>query len=281
MNDGSGTLQAAARNGEKLRSVGGGPRRKNKWNDVWIGAGLPVLLLLVWQLAGDAGKVSSAFLPTPLHIGETLAQLAATGELFRHLGVSIGRAALGFALGGGLGLIVGTLVGLSRKAERLMDPSMQALRQVPHLAVAPLIILWFGFGELSKVLIIAQGAYFPMYVQTFLGIRSVDNKLVEVARVLQFGRWKWITRLIIPAALPNVLLGLRLSLAVSWLGLVVAELIGSQSGVGFLINFAKQNSLTETIFVGIVIFAVVGKLVDSLVRLLEKYWLGWRDSYQG
>ncbi|RKN76047.1 ABC transporter permease [Paenibacillus ginsengarvi] len=255
--------------------------RKEKWADLAIGSILPVLVLLGWQLAGDYGLISTFFLPTPRAIAESFGRLAASGELAEHLGVSLGRAAAGFALGGGLGLLCGIVTGTMRRAEHLLDPSFQLLRMIPHLAVAPLFILWFGFGELSKVLIIAKGAFFPLYVHTFLGIRSVDKKLVEVTEVLRFSRSRQIWRLIVPSALPNILLGLRLSLAVSWLGLVVAELIGSQSGIGFLINFARQSSATDIIFVGVILFAVVGKLVDSFVRQLERRLLGWRDSFDG
>jgi sulfonate transport system permease protein len=245
------------------------------------GAAIPVLLLVLWQLVGDLKLVSTVFLPTPYMIAAELGGLMQTGELASHLGISVGRAAAGFAIGGSLGLLLGIAAGLSRSTEQLIDPSVQMLRMVPHLAIAPLIILWFGFGETSKIAIIANGAFFPLYVNTVLGIRSVDNKLFEVASVLSFSRFKQIVRLILPAALPNILLGLRISLAVSWLGLVVAELIGSQSGIGFLINIGKQNGVTELIFVGIIIFAVVGKLIDSVVRLFERRWLQWRDTYEG
>jgi len=162
-----------------------------------------------------------------------------------------------------------------------MDPSIQMLRTVPHLALAPLFILWFGFGEISKILLIAYGAFFPIYVNTYLGIRGVDSKLFDVARVLQFSKWKQITKLILPAALPNILLGVRLSLGIAWLGLVVAELMGASEGVGYMIMDARQFSQTDVVFVGIIIFAVVGKLTDSFVRVLEKRLLKWRDSYAG
>ncbi|MEI7027090.1 ABC transporter permease [Paenibacillus sp. y28] len=264
-----------------------GPSRKfgftwrDKLNDFVIGAMLPVVVLALWQAGADFGLISAQFLPSPLVIAKAFEELLLSGELLGHLGISLGRAALGFGIGGGLGLLFGVLVGFSRKAEDMLDPTMQMLRMIPHLAIAPLIILWFGFGEWSKVLIIAKGAFFPLYVNTFMGIRSVDNKLFDVARVLEFSRSKQIRQLVVPAALPSILLGLRLSLALSWVGLVVAELIGSQAGVGFLINFAKQTSATEVIFVGVVIFAIVGKLVDSLVRWLEHRLLRWRDSYEG
>ncbi|MNV47605.1 putative aliphatic sulfonates transport permease protein SsuC [compost metagenome] len=204
-----------------------------------------------------------------------------SGGLAHHLGVSLGRAFLGFLIGGAAGLLLGVLNGLFRSAEYLLDPGIQVLRLVPHLAIAPLIILWFGFGEVSKVAIILSGSFFPLYINTFLGIRHSDPKLQEVGRVLGFTPFQRLRRLILPSALPNILLGVRLSLGVAWIGLVVAELIGSQSGVGFLINEAKQNSNTPVIFVGILIFAVIGKLIDSLVRLLERKFLSWRDSYSG
>ena len=256
-------------------------RRPTWLSDFAVGAALPLLVLMVWEAAGALGYLSSDFLPTPLVIAEALRDLAVSGQLAHHLGISVWRAALGFVIGGGLGLLFGLWAGFSRRTEYVVDPSIQMLRLVPHLAIAPLIILWFGFGEVSKVLIIAKGAFFPLYIHTLMGIRGVDNKLFEVTRVLGFSRSKQIVRLVIPAAMPGILLGLRLSLALSWLGLVVAELLGSQAGIGFLINVAKQNSVTETIFVGVIIFAVVGKLVDSLVRLLERRLLRWRDGYLG
>lgn len=256
-------------------------RRRASIRIIALGSAFPVLVLAIWQLAGNLGWIDTLFLPTPAAILESLWGLIASGDMTTHLGISLGRAAAGFALGGSLGLIFGILTGFSRKSEIFLDPTVQILRMIPHLAIAPLIILWFGFGETSKVLIIAKGAFFPLYINTFLGIRRVDNKLVEVSGVLQYSRFQQITKLIIPSALPGILMGLRLSLAVSWLGLVVAELIGSQSGVGFLINLAKQSSLTEQIFVGVLVFAVVGMLVDLFVRSLERRLLKWRDTYKG
>lgn len=207
--------------------------------------------------------------------------MTASGELAKHLGISAWRALLGFLIGGGLGLAAGLWVGFSYKTERLLDPSLQMLRTLPHLAIAPLFILWFGFGETSKILLIAKGSFFPLYVNTFLGIRSVDNKLFDVGRVLQFSKWQMMSKLIIPASLPNIFLGIRLSVGIAWLGLVVAEMMGSSSGVGYLINDARSFSLTTVVFVGIIVFAVVGKLSDSLVKLLESRLLRWQDSYRG
>lgn len=248
----------------------------------WIkGFVIPVFVLALWQYTGSIGLISPTVLPTPIDILLSFYELTKSGELVVNMKVSIGRAFSGFLLGGGLGLLFGILIGFSKKIESFLDPSLQMLRTVPHLAVTPLFILWFGFDELSKVLLIALGAFFPIYINTFLGIRSVDAKLFDVASVLEFNWHRKITRLILPAALPNILLGVRLSLGIAWLGLVVAELMGSSAGVGYMIMDARQFSQTEKVFVGIIIFAVVGKLTDSFVRLLEQKFLKWRSSFQG
>ncbi|COE91680.1 ABC transporter permease [Bacillus anthracis] len=242
---------------------------------------IPIIILIIWQLVGVFGLVSKTVLPTPLDIFLAFQELIKTGELFGHVSISVFRAAAGFFIGGSLGIILGTIVGFSTRSEQYLDPSVQMLRTVPHLAVAPLFVLWFGFGETSKVLLIADGAFFPLYVNAFLGIRGVDSKLFDVARVLEFSKRKLITKLILPAALPNLLLGARLSLGVAWVSLVVAELMGSTEGIGYMIMDARQFSNTDIVFVGIIIFAFVGKFSDSLVRLLEVKFLRWRDSFKG
>ncbi|MGZ4160199.1 MAG: ABC transporter permease [Neobacillus sp.] len=242
---------------------------------------LPILILVVWQLVGSLLQVSNTILPTPLDILHSFQELIQSGELFGHLKISVTRALIGFILGAGLGLLFGILTGLSNKTEQFVDPSLQMLRTVPHLALSPLFILWFGLGELSKELLIALGAFFPLYVNALLGIRGVDKKLFDVARILEFSRWNQVTKLIFPAALPNILLGVRLSLGAAWLGLVVSELMGASEGIGYLIMDARQFSRTDVVFVGIIIFALGGKLADSIVRILESRLLKWRDSYQG
>ncbi|TKH13594.1 ABC transporter permease [Bacillus wiedmannii] len=242
---------------------------------------IPIIVLIIWQLAGVFDLVSKTILPTPLDIFLAFQELIKTGELFGHFSISVFRAVAGFFIGGSLGIILGTIVGFSTRSEQYLDPSVQMLRTVPHLAVAPLFVLWFGFGETSKILLIADGAFFPLYVNAFLGIRGVDSKLFDVARVLEFSKRKLITKLILPAALPNLLLGARLSLGVAWVSLVVAELMGSTEGIGYMIMDARQFSNTDIVFVGIIIFAFVGKFSDSLVRLLEVKFLRWRDNFKG
>ncbi|PKG22930.1 ABC transporter permease [Niallia nealsonii] len=249
-----------------------------KYLHAWI---LPFVLVVAWQIVAGLGLVSPKILPAPSVIVMQFVMIVANGELWTHLEISLFRVGVGFLLGGLTGLMVGLLTGLSKLVEKTLDPSLQMLRTVPLLSLIPLFILWFGVGEFSKVLMIALGAFFPMYVNTFLGVRSVDGKLYEVSRILQFSGWKRATRLIIPAALPNILLGVRLALGVAWLVLVVSEMMGTSAGIGYMIQDARAYSETDIVFIGLILFAVMGKLSDSIVRILESKWLRWRDTFKG
>lgn len=244
----------------------------------WI---IPLAVILIWQIAASLHLVSATMLPAPLQIARQFFRLTASGELLENLGISFYRAGLGFLLGSVTGLVLGLSTGLGKLAERTLDPSLQMLRMIPLLSLIPLFILWFGVGEFSKILMISLGAFFPVYVNTFLGIRSVDAKLIEVAGIYQYTRWQLLSKLIIPSALPNILLGVRLSLGAAWLVLVVAEMMGASAGVGYMIQDARAYSQTDIVFVGISIFAIVGKLSDSAIRLLEHRWLRWRDTFKG
>ncbi|MER2120189.1 MAG: ABC transporter permease [Solibacillus sp.] len=246
-----------------------------------LGALLPVGLLIIWEWAGHSGYLNPLLLPAPSAIWNEFIYLLQQQHLLGHLQVSVIRALSGLAIGGSLGLVLGIIIGFSYKCQRAYDPTIQMIRMLPHLAIAPLFILWFGFGETSKLLLIAKGAFFPLYINTFLGIRSADSKLFEVARVLQFTRTQLVIKLIIPSALPHILLGLRLSVGVSWLGLVVAEMMGSTQGIGFLINDARSMSIITTVFVGIIIFALLGKLSDFIVLTVEKRLLKWQSNFEG
>lgn len=255
-------------------------KRESAKSILW-GCLIPAVVLIGWQAASTLGWISAQLFPPPLTILKSFFEVIASGELGMHLQTSVMRAMLGFVIGGGSGLIIGLFVGLFKRSEQMLDPTIQMLRTVPLLAITPLFILWFGFGELSKVLLISMGAFFPMYVNAFLGVRNVDAKLFDVSRVLEFTRLQQVTKVILPGAMPNVLLGVRLSLSTSWLCLVVAELMGADRGVGYLIQDARAYMRTDIVFVGIIVFAAAGKLSDSLVRWLERRLLRWQDSYRG
>lgn len=252
--------------------------RRSRW---LLGIVLPVLVIAIWQLAANAGAINTQLFPAPSQVLSRLIELIANGVLGENFMVSLWRAIVGLIWGAGLGLAVGLLVGFSRFAESSLDPTIQMLRTVPLIAVTPLFILWFGFGEESKIVLIAVGAFFPIYVNAFLGVRGVDRRLFEMSATLGFTTWQRLRLVVLPGAMPNILLGLRLSIGMAWLCLVVAELMGATSGVGYLIQNARSLLDTATVMVGVLVFAVVGKLSDSLVRLLERRLLRWRDAYEG
>ncbi|MGO4110414.1 ABC transporter permease [Paenibacillus sp. YAF4_2] len=248
------------------------------WLHGWV---LPVIILALWEAASALGLVSDSALPAPSRIAEAFWKLCLNGDMAKHLSTSAIRAGGGFLLGGATGLLLGVFTGLGKWAESTLDPSIQMLRTVPLLAVIPLFILWFGVGEFSKILLIALGSFFPLYFHTHLGVRTADRKLYEVTRILQYSKLQLLTKLIIPAALPNILLGIRLSVGASWLLLAVAEMMGASAGVGYMIQDARVYAQTDIVFVGIILFALVGKLSDSAVRLVERRCLRWDNNYKG
>lgn len=274
-------LNAITMKSKKDLSVQRITSRPNRIKLILRGCLLPIIVITIWQFLSSQDYISEQLFSSPWLIAKEYVNLIASGELVHHLRISIIRALLGFLLGGGCGLLVGMLVGMYQRFEEYVNPTVQMLRTVPMVAITPLFIMWFGFGELSKILLISMGAFFPLYVNTFLGVRSMDAKLFDVVRVLEFSRYKQITKLVIPSALPNILLGIRLSLSIAWLCLVVAELLGADAGVGFMIQDARSFMQTDVIFVGITLFALVGILSDLIVRFLEKQLLRWRDSYNG
>jgi sulfonate transport system permease protein len=242
---------------------------------------LPALIIVAWHLASVSGRIQPYLLPPPSAVVTTLWELTLNGVLFKHVQASVTRWVIGFILGGGLGLLLGSWVGLSRVAERTLDTSVQMLRTVPFLAMAPLLIIWLGLDEAPKITLVGLAAFFPLYINTFAGIRNVDRKLIEVGRVYQLSGPEMLRRVIIPAALPAVFTGVRYGLGVAWLALVVAELMGATRGLGFMLVEGREFVRIDIIVGGIILFSLVGKLVDTFVRLLEGRFLRWRDTYAG
>jgi len=236
----------------------------------------PVGALLLWQLASSVGLLPTRLLAGPVTILRTGWSLAADGTLGTALEVSLQRAAIGFAAGALVGVALGALTGLSRWADALLDPLLQALRTLPFLGLVPLLILWFGIGELPKVVLIGLGAAFPLYLNTYAGIRAVDKRLVEAATTLRLSRVELLRHVILPGAAGPVLVGLRQGLGVAWLSLIVAEQVNADAGLGQMIMDARDFLRTDVIVVGLLIYATLGLLTDALVRLLERKALAWR-----
>ena len=241
----------------------------------------PIVLLVVWEALCRSGYVAPQILPAPSKVVATAVKLAAGGSLVHDLGVSLLRACVGFVIGGLLGFTLGVAVGFSRVAEAAIDRSVQMVRAVPFLAALPLTIIWFGVGEGQKIFLVALGVLFPIYVNTVLGIRQVDPKLLELARVQGLSAWATIRRIVLPGALPSILTGVRYALAVAWLALVVAETVGAQAGLGFLAMDAREFLRTDVIVLTIVIYALIGAGSDWVARLLERRLLRWHPNFGG
>jgi sulfonate transport system permease protein len=205
--------------------------------------------------------------------------LVASGELFQHAFISMQRAGLGLLIGGGLGLVLGVANGSIGAAELLLDTPVQMIRNIPHLALIPLVILWFGLGEASKVFLVALGVIFPIYVNTFHGVRSVDPGLIEMGRLYGLGRRRLFREVLLPGALPSVLVGLRYALGLMWLSLIVGETIGSSDGIGYVAMNAREFMQTDVVMFSILLYALLGKLADASVRALERLALQWDPRY--
>ncbi|SFL02486.1 aliphatic sulfonate ABC transporter permease SsuC [Methylorubrum salsuginis] len=241
---------------------------------------LPTLVIVGWQAAASLGLVSTRFMPTPLDVAAAGWRLAQTGELFENLWVSFARAASGFLIGGGIGLFFGLANGLSRLSERLTDTSLQMVRNVPHLSLIPLVILWFGIDEEAKLFLVALGVFFPIYANTLHGIRSVDPQLIEMGRVYGMNRRELFWRVVLPGALPSIFVGVRYALGIMWLTLIVAETISANSGLGYMAMQAREFMLVDVVVLAILIYAALGKLADSLTRTLERACLSWNPAYR-
>lgn len=244
------------------------------------GLAIPVLLLAALEVAGRAGWVPNYLMPMPSELLSTLLELA-EGPLWKHIGASTGRVAAGFSIGAALALVFGAWVGLSRLAEDYIEPLFQALRAVPGLAWVPLLLIWLGIDETSKITLIAIGSFFPVYVNLVAGIRNVDRKLVEVGTMYGFGRIELIRRIFIPAAKPYLFTGMRSGLSMAWLCVVAAELLAATQGIGYLLTDGREVSRPDLVLVAIVVLAVMGKLTDSLLKYWEARSLSWRDAFSG
>lgn len=237
---------------------------------------VPAALLVLWQIGVGLGLISDRVLPAPTAVLQTTWRLLTEQGLLGDIAISARRAFSGLLIGGSLGFGLGLLNGLVRLGDRLLDSSIQMLRNIPHLALLPLVILWFGIGEQARLFLVSLGVFFPIYLNTYHGVRSVDPGLKEMGAVYGLSRWGQFRHIVFPGALASVLLGLRYALGVMWLTLIVAESLASNAGIGHITMNAREFMQTDVLVMGIVIYALLGKLADSAARLLEGRLLRWR-----
>ncbi len=236
----------------------------------------PIVIILVWQLLSSTGILAETTLASPAQIATRAVELIQDGTLGVATLVSVRRVVLGFLIGATVALTLAVLAGLSRLGEDAIDPPMQMLRTLPHFGLIPLFIIWMGIGEQPKVALIALGVMFPLYLNTLSGIRGIDRRTLEAARSMNLSRAQTIRHVIIPGSLPHALTGLRQSLGIAWLSLIVAETLPTDAGLGYMINSAKEFLQIDVVVVGLAVYSLLGLATDSLVRLVERKALAWR-----
>jgi len=240
---------------------------------------VPMAILLAWQAGSAVGLIQANVLPAPSAVALAFWHVAQSGELWTNVEVSAWRALIGFGIGGGIGFTLGMLNGLSSLSETLTDSTLQMVRNIPHLALIPLVILWFGIDEEAKIFLVALGVFFPIYVNTQHGVRSVDPQLLEMGRAYGMKRAALFVRVVLPGALPSIFVGLRYGLGIMWLTLIVAETISASSGIGFMAMNAREFMMVDVVVLSILVYAALGKLADSTARLLERTCLAWNPAY--
>jgi sulfonate transport system permease protein len=254
------------------------PRARRAWRFP-LGLLLPTVLLVAAEAGVRSGAVPANLLPAPSQVIQTVVELSRHG-LAAHVASSALRVLIGFVAGAALGILLGAAVALSRRTEAILDPTLQALRAIPSLAWVPLLLLWLGIDEAPKLVLIAIGAFFPVYMGTVAGVGGVDRKLVEVGRLYRLGQAALLRRVLLPAALPSMMTGLRNGLGLAWMFMVAAELIAASRGLGYLLSDGRETSRADIVIAAIVLLALLGKASDSGLRALERRFLAWRDSFQ-
>ncbi|WP_428028894.1 ABC transporter permease subunit [Ancylobacter sp.] len=269
----------AIRRGGARPAAGGGRSAVARLEARVAGWILPALLVVAWEALSRWGAIAPNVLPAPSAIAEAGWQALRSGELVHHMGVSTLRALSGLVVGGLFGLVFGIANGLSDLSRRYTDTTLQMVRNVPHLALIPLVILWFGIDEEAKLFLVALGVFFPIYINTLHGVRTVDPQLIEMGQVYGMGPLALFRRVILPGALPSIFVGLRFALGIMWLTLIVAETIAASSGLGYMAMQAREFLLVDVVVLAILIYALLGKLADVLTAALEHLCLQWHPAF--
>lgn len=257
-----------------------GKHKRRNLSQSWLrGLLLPVILLIGWEVLCRIEFFPANLLPAPSAVIGTLWDLALSGELFKHITITLYRVTWGFLIGSAIATVLGALTGYSRLMHELLDPLLQSLRNIPSLAWVPLFILWMGIYETSKVVLIAVGVFFPVYLNLMSGVQGVDRKLVEVGKVYRLNAVQLIRRVFLPATLPAYIVGLRSGLGLGWMFVVAAEIMGSSQGLGFLLVDGQTTGRPTIVLASILLFAILGKLTDASLAAIGKHLLRWQDSY--
>jgi sulfonate transport system permease protein len=237
---------------------------------------VPVAGVILWEVLSRSGVFPPNALPAPSLIGQTIVEMGKSGDLWRHAGITLWRITVGFFLGAAIGTLLGGLTGYVSVARKMLDPLLQSLRNIPSMAWVPLFLLWMGIQETSKITLIALGAFFPVYLNLSSGMSHVDPKLIEVGRVYRLSGLQMIRRVILPAALPEYIVGLRSGLGLAWMFVVAAEIMGASRGLGFLMIDGQMTGRASIILASVILFAALGKGTDLGLELVSHRLLRYK-----
>ena len=253
--------------------------RKIFISDLFLSWSIPGLALIFWYIATLSQNNTSLF-PQPAEVAEAIGRLTKDGTLAKNIEISTLRATVGFVIGGLIGFGLGVINGQIPWAEKILNTPIQMIRNVPHLAMLPLILIWFGIGEVAKIVLISLGTFFPVYLNTFHGIRYVDESLIEMGKTYGLTRPALFKDIIFPGSLPSIMIGIRQSLGRMWLTLIVAETVAAKSGIGFMATNAREFMLMDVIVLSLLIYALLGSLSDLAAGLVERKVLRWHANYR-
>lgn len=242
----------------------------------WV---IPVLALIIWYIL-TLTPSSKSLLPTPFEVWKAFVRLLKDGTLIENIVISSKRALLGFAVGGLIGFALGVINGQSKTAQRLLNTPIQMIRNVPHLAMMPLLLIWFGIGEQTKNVLISLGVFFPIYLNTFHGIRYIDKSLVEMGTTYGLRGFSLFANITFPGALPSIMVGVRQSLGRMWLTLIVAETVAAKSGIGYMATNAREFMLMDVVILSLIIYAILGSLSDFVAGIIEAKLLAWHSNFR-
>lgn len=242
---------------------------------------LPISIFVLWYVVAKMGKVSPILLPTIDAVIESFREQLASGRLIQDLSISLMRILKGYGLAALIGITLGVVMGMNEKINRFFIFTFTSVRQIPMLAWIPLLVMWFGIGEASKVAVIFLASYFPIMINTVSGIKRADSKLIEVGKMYSLSHWELFTKIYLPSALPSIFVGLKLGLGISWMAVVGAEMIAANSGIGFRINDARSLMQSSVVFSGIISIAIVGVIMDFILTYIAKVSTPWESGNKG
>lgn len=251
-------------------------KKKKKFEDRFlVSLIIPLILIILWQTAANGGVINVQLFPSPAKIWQAFLKSIETGKLQENIFISMERVLIGYFYGAVLGVVVGVLLGLSKKAYRLFSFLLEILRPIPIIAWVPVLIMILGIGEISKIIVIMIGSFWSIFLNTYDGVRSVDSKYLEVADMFMKKRNETVFRVIIPAALPNIFTGLRIGVGSAWISVIGAELIASSAGLGYMISYSREMAQPANMYVSVFIIGVIGYLINVILKLVEKKALKW------